>query len=166
MGPGVFGEDPHSHGVPVQPGQDVYRAGLARAAVVAQQIVGQGAGLPGEAGVDQDARRLVQGDEARVLIQNGEGTVLGGEIRSRLLYDDADPIPRLQDAVGVGAFPVDPEGVQGLQPPHQAVGDPQLPPQSGEQLGFSGHHTGQNHGGALLSRFFSDYTRLCAKNQV
>ena len=48
-----------------------------------------------------------------------------------------------EEAVRVGALPVDPEGVQGLEPPDQPVGDPQLPPQGREQLRPPLHDTSE-----------------------
>ena len=145
MGPGVLGENHHAHCVPVQPGQDVDPAGLARAAVVTQQKIRQGPGLAGEGGVDDEARGLVHSDEAVVLIKNIQGAVLGGEVGGSLVQGDGHHVPGDQEAVRVGDLAVDPEGVQGLEPPDQPVGDPQLPPQSREQLRPPLHDTFEFH---------------------
>ena len=138
-------------------------AGLARAAVVAQQTVGQGPGLAGEGGVDDEALGLVHGDEIVVLPENLQRAVLRREVRRRLLDGDAHQVAGDQGPVGVGALPVDPEDVQRLQPPHQAVGDPQLPPQGGEQLGLALHGHAQDHG--LTSFVFFYYSPAKGEKQ-
>ena len=122
MDMGIFGQQHHPEGIPVQSGQRVEGGILAGFSVVAQDQIGQSAGKPAPGGVDQHPGRFIHCQQVFVFVKNRQGAVLCRIIRLGFLQRNRDDIPGLYGIIGMLGDAVDKELILPFQPVHEPCG--------------------------------------------
>ena len=133
VGVGVLCQQHHAERVAVEPADRVDGAGLPGPVIIAEQAVGQRAGLAGKRRMHEHALRLVDREQGLILIEDGKRPVLRGVIRPRLVEAHAHDVAGADGPVRVGRLAVDGVGAAVFQPPHERGRKLQLPPQDRQQ---------------------------------
>ena len=116
---GVFGNQNHPKGIPIQPGHRVEGTLLPRAAVVPRHPIGQRPGVPAPGGVDQHPRRLIHRQNVFILIQDLQRQILRRILRLRFVQKQAHHISLLHPIVGALRDAIDQDPILPFQPVHQ-----------------------------------------------
>ena len=74
--------------------------------------------------MDQHARRFVHSQDVVILVQNGQGPILAGVFRGGLVQQEGHGVAPADGEIGPLGGAVDQDPVRGLQPVHEAGGDP------------------------------------------
>ena len=123
---GIFCQQHHAEGIPVQSGHRVKGAVLAGFFVVTQNEVCQCAGIDCPGGVDQHPRRLVHAQNVRVFVQDGEVTLLRRVLGQGIVQQGDDLVAHAYGEIRMAGDAVDIELLCPFQPVHQPGGQTQL----------------------------------------
>ena len=122
VGMGMLRQQHDAEGVPVQSGHRMKGALLARPVIVSHHIIGQSSVKPAPGRVNQHSRRLFHRDQMVILVKDGQGALLRGIFRFRLIQNDGELISGFHRVVRMLRLSVDQDQILPLQPVHKPGG--------------------------------------------